>query len=213
MREAVQYWKWYWEAVMPDGAVISQFKPTGEKVSWLDLPGKPQKIIMRQFTEELAEAVRGTSKLAAVPGNALPIFIENVGGAGLLAKRDERYITPMPTVQCIACKDVRPFDPNAKAKCGKCGATDKFFCADCQENKKQVLVVDIPPKTPEELPTQQLLCPDCKARGKTRGLKRISTFALISGKVEYETHSVVEIRPFLELRITDEKIVLRQLPR
>lgn len=196
MIEPVQTWKWYWEATMPDGRVIPQFDEYGKKKEWATLPGKPQKVTLKQFSDSLARNVQMNSRLAAVAGHHVPIEIDNVGGGGLVAKRDTRYhITPMVT--CLVCGHSVPFHPGLAAKCQKCGAENEWFCTDCQEVKFEA-IADGP----------RFLCPDCKTMGKTRGLKRIQKFK-IDQKVAYETHYVVEIRPFLELRVTDESIKIQ----
>ena len=166
------------------------------KLEWSDLPYRPIRITLMPFSKELALKARDMAGVVAVPEPGLkPIYIDNIGGAGLLVKRDTRYHLTL-LARCLSCGRSFVPDLNRPPCCPYCGAVDEWFCADCQQPRSP-LVID-----------GKALCPECKSLGRTRGLKRIQKFELVQN-THYETHYVVDINPHYELRVTDEAIYLR----
>ena len=186
------FWRSYWIATLPDGRQIPQFGPDGKKFEWRDLPAQPTKITLVPFSKDLAAKVRAASKVAALPIDALPVEIEDLGG-GLLAGMDERRYTT-PTVTCQTCGHKFPFNPSSKAECPRCHDKDEWFCADCQTKKPDPLVVN-----------NMVLCPDCKAMGKTRGLKRIRKFSISAEGGQFDFQRWVRTGS-IEVRVTRDGV-------
>lgn len=157
---------------MPDGKKIPQFDSEGRKSLWHNLPDKPVAISLVPFEKDHALKVRTVSKTAALPINHPGIEVLDCGD-GIVSGIDEQFHT-QPTVKCLSCGHTFPFSPQMKAECPACHDHDDWFCADCQA-KKEPLVVG-----------NQVLCPDCKLQGKTRGLKRIMKFVISAGGTSYD---------------------------
>lgn len=168
MLDPIPYWRDYWVAQMLDGKEFPQFSPTGEKLNWNKLPDKPVAITLMPFSKDLALNVRNISKVAALAIANKPIVVKDFGEGGLLCGMDERRHTT-PSVKCNTCGHLFPFDPHGKAECPACHAKDDYFCPQCQENK--------PPIAHQG---GGAICPDCLARGRTQGLKRIMKFSIAS---------------------------------
>lgn len=190
--DPLPYWRYYWIATMPDGRRIPQFDDTGKKFPWHALPDKPSSITLVPFSKDLALKVRAVSKVAALSIEAMPVEVQDLGG-GIVAGMDERRHTT-PTVKCLSCGHTFPFDPSSKAECPACHDKDEWFCADCQQKKPVPLVLN-----------NMVLCPDCKAAGKTRGLKRLKKFVISSDGMQYDFQRWIRTGN-IELRITRGKI-------
>jgi len=201
--DPLPFWRFYWTAVLKDGRQIPQFDDGGNKFLWDKLPEDPVAVILKPFTKELAIRVRAASKVAALPIEALPLAVVNLGG-GILVGIDERRHTT-PTVRCITCGHTWPFQPNSKAECPSCHTTDDWFCPECQANREPMIYQNM------------ILCPTCKAKGMTRGLKRIMKFEIIASGVQYDFQHWVRTgipngteNPFLiEYRITRDRATVR----
>lgn len=197
MLDPAPYWRYYWVATMPDGTQIPQFDSSGKKFLWHNLPDKPVSITLVPFSEDLSRKVMAASRVAALPTNNPPTTLQDLG-QGLLCGVDERFFTQQ-TVKCLSCGHQFPYNPASKAECPKCHTTDEWFCTQCQEMKRP-LVVD-----------KKLLCPDCKARGKTQGLKRIMKFQISAGGMSYDFQHWIRSPP-VEVRVAHGEIIIKKLP-
>jgi Zn finger protein HypA/HybF involved in hydrogenase expression len=225
------YWRYYWIATLADGKEIPQFDFNGKKTEWKDLPSLPVKIALHPFSKDLASKV----KAAGVQALALPLppvemedlnlfrpgddevldliltEVDTLSEAsrevltrlrdlarrgGILSGRDERFYT-QPTVKCLSCGHEWGFNPHARAECPSCKAHDDWFCAYCQENKEP-LVID-----------NQCICPTCKSKGRTRGLKRIMKFKVFAGSPRYDFQPWIRSGG-IEVRAAQGKIVIRK---
>jgi len=192
--DPLPFWRYYWTATLPDGRQIPQFDADGNKFAWNKLPDKPVAITLLPFSKNLALKVRAVAKVAALPIAALPVVVEDLGD-GLLCGIDERFHTT-PTVKCLSCGHTFPFNPSAKAECPACHDKDEWFCADCQANREPLVM--------EKL----VLCPTCKANGKTRGLKRIMKFQISASSMQYDFQHWVRTGG-MEFRVTRDRIIVR----
>ena len=194
--DPVPYWRYYWIATLKDGQQIPQFDAEGHKFLWHNLPEAPVAITLVPFTRDLAIKVRSASQIAALPIEALPVTIYDLGG-GLLAGIDERRHV-IPSVKCLSCGHTWPFVPNSKAECPACHAHDDWFCPECQTNRDPWVFQNM------------ILCETCKARGMTRGLKRIMKFEIIADGMKYDFQHWVRTGtdPVIEYRAIRDKIVV-----
>jgi hypothetical protein len=185
--EEVQWWRYMWVATLPDGKKVSQFTAEGKKVEWKHLPTMPSKVDLVPFNKALALKVRSVSHIPALDSELLPVELENLG-RGIMAGQDQRRYSSLQTAECQVCKHRWTLTEASKAVCPNCHVRDEWFCALCQ-TKKEPLWID-----------KKALCPDCKSRGKTFGLKRLMNFKLFGSSFHYLTHYWIRSPP-VELRV------------
>jgi predicted RNA-binding Zn-ribbon protein involved in translation (DUF1610 family) len=176
---------------MPDGRQIPQFDSEGKKLKWNDLPDKPVSILLVPFSKDLALKVRAVSKEAALPIEAMSVELHDLGD-GLLCGIDQQFHTT-PTVKCLSCGHMFPFNPSMKAECPACHDKDEWFCTRCQEKREPFVVGD------------KTLCPDCSQRGTTTGLQRVKKFVISAGGMSYDFQHWIRSGN-VEVRIANGKV-------
>lgn len=152
-------WRLYWIAIV-NGVEYPQFLSTGERFEWKDLPEKPDKIVLRTFSPELASAATAKGFVAEVI-SVLPITI-NI--SGVVPSRDEIYAVKR-AAQCKLCGSVFGNEIEEELKCPQCGTKNGWSCPVCN-------VIAGPQTEPKPR------CLNCKASGHTVGLVEDQNFRL-----------------------------------